>query len=87
MLLSIRMDTLDVLPLIEQLDENIGDLEEALKPLIDHALSDTIGKLPLLDRAKAYTMVTYAVEAILFCNYSSTVLPLGPSLRVKHTFA
>ena len=63
------MDAPDVLPLIEQLEDNIGDLEETLQPLVGQALPDTIGKLPLLDRAKAYTLVTYAIESILFCGY------------------
>ena len=77
------MDALDVLPLIEQLDDNIGDLEEALQPLTDQALSDTIGKLPLLDRAKAYTLVTYAIESTLFCDYFHCHIASVPKLTCQ----
>ena len=63
------MDTPDIAPLLEQLDDNIDDLEEALAPLIKGALSDTAAKLPLLDKAKLYVLVTYAIESILFCWY------------------
>ena len=61
------METIDLGPLIELLDENIDDLEEALEPLLRNALSDTAGKLPLLDKAQLYVLVTYAIESILFC--------------------
>lgn len=52
--------------LIEALDDNIDDLEDTIFPLIEVALSDTAGKLPVLDRAKLYVLVTYAIESILF---------------------
>ena len=61
------MDSVDLLPLIEQLDENIDDLEEALFPLIKSALSETAGQLPLLDKAQLYVLVAYAIESVLFC--------------------
>ena len=62
------MDTVDTLPLIVQLNDNIDDLEEALQPLLDTVLFDAVTKLPLLDRAKTYTLITYAIESILFCE-------------------
>ncbi len=65
-----EMDTTDIAPLIEQLDDNIDDLEEALDPLLKGALSITAGKLPLLDKAHLYVLVTYAIESILFCMYA-----------------
>lgn len=61
------METLDLMPLIEQLDDNVDDIEEALAPLLKTALSDTAGKLPLLDKAHLYVLVTYSIESILFC--------------------
>ena len=61
------MENIDLEPLIESLDENIDDLEETLEPLLRNALSDTAGKLPLLDKAQLYVLVTYAIESILFC--------------------
>ena len=62
------MDTSDLVPLIELLDDNIDDLEESLSSLLKSALSDTAGKLPLLDKAQLYVLVTYAIESILFCR-------------------
>ena len=61
------MDTSDLVPLIEVLDDNIDDLEEALEPLLSSSLVDNAGRLPLLDKAQLYVIVTYAIESILFC--------------------
>jgi len=66
------MDSTKVLSLLETLDDEIDDLEEALSPLLKAALSETSSKLPLLDKAKLYVLVTYAIESMLFCEYSST---------------
>lgn len=66
------MEITDLVPLIESLDDNIDDLEEALEPLLQSALSDTAGKLPLLDKAQLYVLVTYAIESILFCKSIDT---------------
>lgn len=72
------MDITDLVPLIESLDDNVDDLEEALEPLLQSALSDTAGKLPLLDKAELYVLVTYAIESILFCKSidTNTILSL-----------
>ncbi|KFX99862.1 hypothetical protein V490_01607 [Pseudogymnoascus sp. VKM F-3557] len=56
----------DILSLLEQLDDEIDDLEDSLAPVLETGISDTASKLPLLDRAKLYVLVTYAVESILF---------------------
>jgi exosome complex protein LRP1 len=58
----------DILSLLEQLDDEIDDLEDSLAPVLETGISDTASKLPLLDRAKLYVLVTYAVESILFCR-------------------
>lgn len=63
------MEAADIGPLLEQLDDNIDDLEDVLAPLLKGALSDTAARLPLLDKAKLYVLVTYAIESILFCSY------------------
>ncbi|PMD46358.1 hypothetical protein L207DRAFT_507275 [Hyaloscypha variabilis F] len=60
------MDSTKVLSLLETLDDEIDDLEEALSPLLKAALSETSSKLPLLDKAKLYVLVTYAIESMLF---------------------
>ena len=66
------MDSTKILSLLETLDDEVDDLEETLSPLLKTALSDTSSKLPLLDKAKLYVLVTYAIESILFCTYYST---------------
>lgn len=67
------MDAANLSPLLEQLEDNVNDLQHALSPLIKHALSDIAAKLPLLDKAKLYVLVTYAIESILFCTYTTAV--------------
>ena len=67
------MDTSDLVPLIELLDDNIDDLEQSLGSLLKSALTDTVGKLPLLDKAQLYVLVTYAIESILFCTSHSGI--------------
>jgi exosome complex protein LRP1 len=62
------MDATNLSKLVGQLDDNIDDLEEALEPLIETALSDRASRLPVLDRAKLYVLVVYAIESILFCK-------------------
>ncbi len=62
------MDTVDLNPLLEQLEDNIDDLQDTLEPLLKAPLSETAGKFPLLDRAKLYVSITYAIESVLFCE-------------------
>lgn len=71
------MDSTKVLALLEQLDDEVDDLEEALAPLLKTALSETSSKLPLLDKAKLYVLVTYAIESVLFCE---SCAPIGTTL-------
>lgn len=62
------MDSRNLSGLVEQLDDNIDDLEEQLAPLLSAAFSATTKKLPVLDRAKLYVLVTYTIESLLFCG-------------------
>jgi exosome complex protein LRP1 len=62
------MDSSKVLYFLEQLDDEIDDLEESLAPLLKQALSETSSKLPLLDKAKLFVLITYAIESMLFCQ-------------------
>ena len=66
------MDSTKILSLLETLDDEVDDLEEALSPLLKTVLSETSSKLPLLDKAKLYVLVTYAIESMLFCAYHSS---------------
>ena len=62
------METTDISPLLEDLEGNIDELEEVLQPLLKSSLNDSTSRLPLLDKAKTYVLVTYAIESILFCE-------------------
>lgn len=64
------MDPIDLMPLIEQLDDDIDDLEDAMAPLLQKNLSDIAGKLPLLDKAQLYVLATFAIESLLFCRHT-----------------
>jgi hypothetical protein len=65
---QVTMDVTDILPQLERLDGEIDNLEEVLQPLLG-SLSDVSSKLPLLDKAKLYVLVTYAIESMLFCQF------------------
>ncbi|GMG41087.1 unnamed protein product [Aspergillus oryzae var. brunneus] len=59
------MDATDLLPLLEQLDDHVDDLEEALAPVLNSAITDTSKKLPVLDKAKFHVLITYALESLI----------------------
>ncbi|TEY68342.1 hypothetical protein BOTCAL_0119g00150 [Botryotinia calthae] len=60
------MDPTKILSLLEQLDDDIDDIEDTVAPFIQKTIPEFASKLPLLDKAKLYTLVTYAIESILF---------------------
>ena len=53
--------------LIDQLEVDLDDLEDALRPLLKSTPTEIASKLALLDRAKLYVLTTYATESVLFC--------------------
>ncbi|ORY60518.1 Sas10/Utp3/C1D family-domain-containing protein [Pseudomassariella vexata] len=59
------MDVTNILPRLERLDGEIDNLEEILKPILA-SVPNVSSKLPLLDKAKLYVLVTYALESMLF---------------------
>ncbi len=65
------MESTETIALLEQLDDEIDDLEDSLAPVLKSALSTTASKLPLLDKAKLYVLVTYAIESMIFCMWSA----------------
>ena len=87
------MDTTDLTPLVEDLEENIDDLEQALAPILNTALSASTSKLPLLDKAKLYVLATYAIESLLFSYLRMNGVDaknhgiFQELTRVKHYFA
>jgi exosome complex protein LRP1 len=62
------MDSEQILGHLDQLDDDIDDLEDALHDILSGPLSATSSKLPLLDQAKLYVLATYAIESVLFCE-------------------
>ena len=70
------MEQIDLKPLLGQLEHNVDDLEDALRPLLESSLPEYAAKLPLLDQAKLYVLVTYAIESILFCTCLMQLLPI-----------
>lgn len=65
----IRMEVANLLPVVDRLEDNIDDLEEALEPLLSRSLDETSKKLPLLERAKLHALLTYTLESLIFCMF------------------
>ena len=65
---AIIMDIEALLAKIEDLGEDIEDLKSQLQPLLSGALSETTKKLPVLDRAKLFVIIVYAIESLIFCT-------------------
>lgn len=63
------MEVANLLPLVDRLEDNIDDLEEALEPLLSRSLDETSKKLPLLERAKLHALLTYILESLIFCMF------------------
>ncbi|KAJ5210387.1 Sas10/Utp3/C1D [Penicillium cf. griseofulvum] len=60
------MDPTDLLPLLEQLDDNVDDLEEVLQPILATTLLKSSNKLPVMDKAKLHVLITYTLESLIF---------------------
>ncbi|KAF8419675.1 Sas10/Utp3/C1D family-domain-containing protein [Tirmania nivea] len=52
--------------LVEDLDDHLDDLTDAIEPLLTHSLSESAYKLPLVDKAKLHVLHVYALESLLF---------------------
>lgn len=64
------MEVANLLPVVDRLEDNIDDLEEALEPLLSRSLDETSKKLPLLERAKLHSLITYTLESLIFCMFT-----------------
>ncbi|KAH8171617.1 sas10/Utp3/C1D family protein [Sarocladium implicatum] len=60
-------DVKDITPTLERLDDQIDDLEDALEPLLEN-LEELSSQLPLLDKAKLFSLTAYAIESMLFSS-------------------
>ena len=68
------METPDIGPLLEDFEGNIDDLEDVLQPLLKLSLAESTSQLPLLDKAKTYVLITYAIESVLFCRFQLSAI-------------
>lgn len=62
-------DVKDITPDLDRLDAQLDDLEDALEPLLGD-LEGMSSQLPLLDKAKLFSLTAYAIESLLFCKSS-----------------
>ncbi|MBE3044135.1 hypothetical protein IMZ48_16505 [Candidatus Bathyarchaeota archaeon] len=64
------MSAQDVSPELDRLENQLDNLEACLEPLLEN-LSGQASQLPLVDKAKLYTLTNYALESLLFCGFIS----------------
>lgn len=69
------MDASDLSLLLETLEDNVDDLKETLALFLKSTLPESVGNLPLLDKAQLYVLITYAIESLLFCELSEVRFP------------
>ena len=61
------MDVSDIAPQLQQLEKELDHAQDVLKPFLGD-LNAISSKLPLLDKAKFFVLVTYTIESLLFCK-------------------
>lgn len=60
---------------LNKLESQLDKLEDALEPLLGN-LDQMASELPLLDKAKLFSLTAYSIESLLFC----TKYPCGSSV-------
>jgi exosome complex protein LRP1 len=60
-------DIKDITPDLDRLDVQLEGLEEALDPLLNN-LEEMSSQLPLLDKAKLFSLTAYAIESLLYSS-------------------
>ncbi|KAG6002483.1 hypothetical protein E4U21_003011 [Claviceps maximensis] len=58
-------DVKDIIPDLDKLDVQLDKLEDALCPLLND-LNERASRLPLLDKAKLFSLTAYSIESLLF---------------------
>lgn len=66
------MSVKDISPDLDKLEAQLNKVEAAIKPLLENISNST--QLPLVDRAKLFTLTNYALESLLFCKRASPAL-------------
>lgn len=60
----------DITSDMDRLDGQLDNLEDALKPLLGQ-LEELSSQLPLLDKAKLFSLTAYSIETLLFCKFKT----------------
>jgi exosome complex protein LRP1 len=60
-------DVKDITPDLKKLEKHLNSLEDELEPLLGN-LEGMSSQLPLLDKAKLFSLTAYAIESMLFCE-------------------
>ncbi|KAG4305901.1 hypothetical protein PORY_000811 [Pneumocystis oryctolagi] len=69
---KIQLNEKDLNPLIDDLMSHIGSIEDVLLQLKSYNLNDLseiVSKLPVLDKAKFYVTMSYAIYSLIFMNF------------------
>lgn len=66
-------DVKDITPDLKKLEHQLDNLEDGLEPLLEN-LETMSSQLPLLDKAKLFSLTAYAIESLLFCTDSITTI-------------
>ena len=69
----------DLSPDLDKLEGQLDDLEDALQPLLDN-LEEMASQVPLLDKAKLFSLTAYSIESLLFCETHWTLHLEGTGL-------
>ena len=64
----------DLTPDLKKLDSQLDNLEDALQPLLGN-LDAMASQLPLLDKAKLFSLTAYSIESLLFGKFMSLLNP------------
>lgn len=74
----IMADIKDLKPDLRKLETQLDNLEESLEPLMGN-LQDLSSQLPLLDKAKLFSLTAYSIESMLFGSFfqATPTLTLG----------
>lgn len=63
-------DVKDITRDLDKLDSQLDNLEDALAPLLGN-IDEISSQLPLLDKAKLFSLAAYSIESLLFCEYEA----------------
>lgn len=69
-------DVKDITRDLDKLDSQLDDLEEALAPLLGN-IDEISSQMPLLDKAKLFSLTAYSIESLLFCMFATIFLHIS----------